>query len=154
MQLSLVSSHERKACGYVHTHTELFRDMYSIVGTGDLLVRMLRSWGKMKVNEHRPTRMFEIVGTSSTLSCKLTRRERMRICSHAYRTVRGMYSILGTGDLLVCMLRSWGKMKVNQHMSTRMFATVGTSATLSCKLTRTESMRICSHAYRTVQRYV
>ena len=128
--------------------------MYSILGTGDLLVRMLRSWAKLKVNQHRSTRMFATVGTSSTLSCKLTRSESMRICSHAYRAVRGMYSILGTGDLLVRMLRSWGKMKVNQHRSTRMFATVGTSSTLSCKLTRSESMRICSHAYRAVERYV
>ena len=62
--------------------------------------------------------------------------------------------MLGTGDLLVRMLSSWGKLKVNQHRSTRMFVTVETSSTLSCKLTRSESMRICSHAYRTVQRYV
>ena len=127
--------------------------MYSILGTGDILVRMLRSWGKMKVNQHRSTRMSATVGTSSTLSCTLTRPERMRICSHAYRTFRGINSILGTGDVRVRMPRSWGKMKVNQHSSTRLSATVGTSSTLSCTLTRPERMGICSHAYRTIQRY-
>ena len=86
--LSLVLSHDRNACGYVHTHIELFRGMYSIQGTGDLLLRMLRSWEKMKVNQHMSTRMSATVGTSSTLPCTLTRPERMRICSHAYRTVQ------------------------------------------------------------------
>ena len=62
--------------------------------------------------------------------------------------------MLGKGDLLVRMLRSWGNMKVNQHRSTRMSATVGTSSTLSCNFPRPERMRICSHAYATVQRYV
>ena len=88
VQLSLVISHDRNACGYVHTDIELFRGMKRILGTGDLLVRILRSCGKIKVNQHRSTRMSATVGTSSTLSCNLTRPERMRICSHAYRTVQ------------------------------------------------------------------
>ena len=138
--------------------------MYSILGTGDILVRMYRSKGKMKVNQHRSTRMSATVGTSSTLSCTLTRRELSLAPSHGgnrcvyvqthIELFRGMYSILGTGDKLVRMLRSWGEMKINQHRSTRMSATVGTSSILSCTLTRRKRMRICSHAYRTIQRYL
>ena len=90
VQLSLALSHAENACVYVHTYIELVRGMYGILGTGDILVRMLRSWGKMKVNQHRSTRMSATVGTSSTLYCTLTctRREPMRICSHAYRTIQ------------------------------------------------------------------
>ena len=65
-----------------------------------------------------------------------------------------MYGILGTGDILVRMLRSWGKMKVNQHRSTSMCATVGTSATLSCTVTRRDRMRKDAPAHRTIQSYV
>ena len=61
--------------------------MYSILGTGDILVRMLRSWGKMKVNQHRSTSMFARVGTCETLSRTLTRRNRMREGSYTYRTI-------------------------------------------------------------------
>ena len=128
--------------------------MYSILGTGDILVRMLRSWWKMKVNQYRSTGMSATVGTSSTLSCTLTRPERMRICSHAYRTIQRYVYYPRNVDILVRMLRSCGKIKVNQHKSTRMSATVGTTSTLSCTLTRSERMRICSHAYRTILRYV
>ena len=65
-----------------------------------------------------------------------------------------MYSILGTGDILVRMHRSWGKMKLNQDRSRSIFASVEKRATLSCTLTRRERMRKGAHTYRTIQRYV
>ena len=128
--------------------------MYSILGTGDILVRMHRSWGKMKVNQHRSTRMSATVGTSSTLSSLSHDRNACGYVHTHIELFRGMYSIPRTGDTLVRMLRSWGKMNVNQHRSTRMSATAGTRSTLSYNLTGPERMRICSHAYRTIQRYV
>ena len=127
--------------------------MYNILGTGDILVRMFRSWGKMKVNQHRSTRMSATVGTSSTLSLVLSHAGNAWVYVQTHIEIfRGMYNILGTGDILVHMLRSWEK--VNQHRSTRMSATAGTRSTLSCTLTSRERMRICSHAYRTIQRYI
>ena len=81
-------------------------------------------------------------------------------CSHTRANHHTLLHMLP--DLRTCSrtsasarsLRSWGEMKVNQHRSTRMSATVGTSSTPSCTLTRPGRMRICSHAYRTIQRYV
>ena len=128
--------------------------MYSILGTGDILVHMLRSWWKLKVNQHMSTRISATVRTSQL---SLVSSHDRKACGYVHTHIelfRGMYSILGTGDILVHMLRSWWNVKVNQHMSTCMSATVRTSSTLSCQLTRSESMQICSHAYRTVQRYV
>ena len=44
--------------------------MYSILGRGDLLVRMLRRWGEMKVNHHKSTRMS---ATAACRSCESSR---------------------------------------------------------------------------------
>ena len=65
-----------------------------------------------------------------------------------------MYSILETRDILVRMLRSWAKMKVDQNRFTSMCATVGTSATFSCTITPPGSTRKGAHTYRTFQWYV
>ena len=152
LSCNLTRSERMRICS--HAYIELFRVMYIILGTGGLFVRMLRSWEKMKVNQHRSTRMSGTVGTTSTLSCNLTRPR--NTCGYVHTHIelfRVLCIILGTGGLLMRMLRSWGKMKVNQHRSTLMSANVGTSSTLCCTLTRPERLQICSHAYRTVQRY-
>ena len=67
---------------------------------------------------------------------------------------RGMYTTLGTCDLLVRMLRNCRKIQVNQHRSRSMFTRAAEGAILSLTLTRCGGMRKCAHAYAHIQRCV
>ena len=48
----------------------------------------------------------------------------MRKCSHSYTHIPGMYTSLGTGDILVRMYGSWEKIMVDQRKSRRIFKKV------------------------------
>ena len=56
--LSLELSHDLHACVNVLMHIDIFRGMYTSLGTGDILVRMLGSWEKSMVDQCRSRRMF------------------------------------------------------------------------------------------------
>ena len=108
--LSTEHSHDLHACVNVLMHIDIFifRGMYTSLGTGDILVRMLGSWENIMVDQRRSRRIFKQV-KHSVLSIELSHD------LHAYVNVfmhidifKGMYPSLGTGDLLVSMLRSWG----------------------------------------------
>ena len=98
--------------------------MYSILGTGDLLVRMIGSWGKIMVEQRRSRRMFKQVKYSLHL---LSFSQDLHPCVNFLMHIdmfSGMYTSLGTGDTLVRMVRSWWKIMVDQRKSRRMLKQV------------------------------
>ena len=87
--------------------------MYTSLGTGDILVRMCGSWEKTMVDQRSSGRIFKEVETLWVTYGRLTRPARIRKCSHAYNIIRGMYTSLGTGHILVRMCGSWEKIMVD-----------------------------------------
>ena len=117
--LSIELSHDLHAYVNVLMHIDIFRGMYTSLGTGDLLVRMLGSWEKIMVDQRRSRRIFKQV-KHSVLSIELSHD------LHAYVNVlmhidifRRMYTSLGTGDILLPMLGGWEKIMVDQRRSRR-----------------------------------
>ena len=56
--LSVELSHDLHACVNVLMHVDIFRGMYTSLGTGDLLVCMLGSWEKIMVDQRRSRRSW------------------------------------------------------------------------------------------------
>ena len=122
-RLGLVTdlSHDLHACGSVVMHITSIREMHSSLGTGDILVRMCGSWEKIMVDQRSSGSIFKKVKRSGLLMD----------LSHALRTcgsvlmhidiIRGMYTRLGRGDILVRMCGSWEKIMVDQGSSGRIF---------------------------------
>ena len=75
---SLTLSHAGEAYANVRTHMHIFRGMFTNLGTCDLLVRMLWSWGKIQVNQHRSRSMCTRAAERAILSLTITRRGSMR----------------------------------------------------------------------------
>ena len=59
--LSIELSHDLHACVNVLMHFDIFRGMYTSLVTGDLPVRMLRSWEKIMVDQRRSRLIFKEV---------------------------------------------------------------------------------------------
>ena len=57
--LDIELSHDLHAFVNVLLHIDIFRGMYTSLGTGDIVVRMLGSWGKIMVDQRRSRRMLE-----------------------------------------------------------------------------------------------
>ena len=77
--------------------------MYTSLGTGDILVRMLGSWEKIMVDPCRVRRIFKQV-KHSVLSIELSLG--LHACVNVLMHIdifREMYTSLGTGDILVRM---------------------------------------------------
>ena len=51
-------SHDLHACENVLMHIDMFREMYTSLGTGGLPLRMLGSWEKFMVDQRRSRRFF------------------------------------------------------------------------------------------------
>ena len=128
--------------------------MYNSLGTCDLLVRMLRSWGKIQINQHRPRSRCTREAVGAIVSLTLTFRGDTRTCAHAYAHIqryRGIYTNLGTCDLLVRIRRIWVKIQVNQHRLRSMCTREAEAAIPFPNLTRRGGMRKCAHAYAHIQ---
>ena len=69
--LSIQLSHDLHACVNLLMHIDVFRRMYTSLGTGDILVRMCGSWGKIMVDQRRSRRSFKQV-KHSVLSIELS----------------------------------------------------------------------------------
>ena len=122
--LSIEHSHDLHACVNVLMHVDIFRGMYTSLGTGDLLVRMLGSWEKIMVDQRRSRRIFKLV-KHSVLSIELS--QDLHACVNVLTHIdifRGIYTSLGTGDLIVGTLGSWEKIMVDQRRSSRIFKQV------------------------------
>ena len=122
--LSIELSHDLHACVNVLMHIDIFRKMYTRLGTGNIIVRTLGSWEKIMVHQRRWRCIFKQV-KHSVLSIELSHD------LHAFVNVlkhidifRGMYTSLGTGDILVRMHGSWGKIMVDQRRLRRIFKQV------------------------------
>ena len=99
-------SHDLHACINVVTHIDMFSGMYTSLGTGDILVRMLGSWGKIMVHQRWSRRMFKQVKYSLHL---LSFSHKLHACVNVFMHIdmfSGMYTSLGTGDILVRMVES------------------------------------------------
>ena len=54
-------SHDLHACGNDLMHIDMFSGMYTILGSGDMLVRMCGSWEKIMLDQRRSRRIFKQV---------------------------------------------------------------------------------------------
>ena len=117
-------SHDLHACVNVLIHIDIFRGMYTSLGTGDILVRMLGSWEKIMVDLRTSRRIFKQV-KHSVLSIELS--HDLHACVNVLMHIdifRGMYSSLGRGEILLRMCGSWEKLMVDQRSSRRTFKQV------------------------------
>ena len=90
-------------------HIDIFSGTYTSLGTGDILVRMSGSWEKIVVDQRKTRRNFKQV-KPSVMSIKLS--HDLHACVNVLMHIdifSGMYTSLGTGDILVCMSGSWEK---------------------------------------------
>ena len=117
-------SHDLHACVNVLMHIDMFSGMYPRLGRGDILVRMLGSWGEIMVDQHRSRRMFKQMTYSLHL---LSISHDMHACVNVLMQIdmfSSIYTSLGTGDILVRMFAIWWEVMVDQRMSRRMFKQV------------------------------
>ena len=59
--LSIELSHDLNACVNVLMHIDIFRETYTSLPTGHILVRMSGSWEKIMVDQRRSRRIFKQV---------------------------------------------------------------------------------------------
>ena len=113
--LSIELSHDLHACVNVLMHIDVFSGIYTSLGTGDILVRMLGSWEKIMVDQRRSRRIFKQV-KHSVLSIELS--HDLHVCVNVLMDIdifRGMYTSLGIGEILVRMLGIWEKFMADQR---------------------------------------
>ena len=68
VQYSRALSHVLYAFANVRMHIDILSGMYTSTGTCDILVHMLRSWGKIQVDQRRSRSMYEHVQYPLALS--------------------------------------------------------------------------------------
>ena len=119
------------ACGNVLMHIDMFGRMYTSLGSGDILVRMLGSWEKIMVDQPQSRRIFKQVNHPVLLT---DLSHNLNACGNVLMHIdmfSRMYTSLGSGDILVRMLRSWEKIMVDQPQSRRIFKQVNHSVLLT-----------------------
>ena len=122
--LSIELSHDLHPCVNVLMHIDIFSGMCTSLGTGDIVVRMCGSWEKIMVDQRRSRRNLKQV-KHSVLSIELS--HDLHACINVLMHIdilRGMYTSLGTGDILVRMCGSWEKIMLVQRRSRRNFKEV------------------------------
>ena len=112
-------------------HIDLFRGMYTSLGTGDILVRMLGSWEKIMVDQRSSELIFKQAKRSGLLTELSHDRHACGNVLMHIDIIRGMYTSLATGDLLVRMCGSWEKIMVDQRSSAGIFKQVKRSGLLT-----------------------
>ena len=88
VQYSLTLSHAGEAYANARTHMHIFRGMYTNLRTCYLLVRMLKRWGKIQVNQHRSRSMCTRAAEGAILSHTLTCLGGMRKFAHTYAHIQ------------------------------------------------------------------
>ena len=117
-------SHDLHACVNVLMHIDIFRGMYTTLGTGDILVRMCGSWKKIMADHRSSPRIFKPV-KDPVLLTELS--HDLHACVNVLMHIdifRGMYTSLGTGNILVRMCGSWEKIMVDHRSSPCIFKQV------------------------------
>ena len=105
--------------------------MYTSLGTGGIPVPMCGSWEKIMV-EQRCSGPFFIQVKRCVLLTELS--HDLHACVNVLMPIdifRGMYTSLGTGDILVRMCGIWEKIMVDQRSSGRIFKQVKRSGLLT-----------------------
>ena len=124
-------SHDLHAWGNVLMHIDIIRGMYTSLGTGDRLVRMCGSWEKIMVDQRSSGHIFKQLKRSVVLTVQS---QDLRACGNVLmhiHIIRGMYTSLGTGEILVRMCGNWEKIMVDQRSSARIFKQVERSVVLT-----------------------
>ena len=114
-------SHDLHACVNVLMHIDMFSGMYTSLGSGDIVVRMCGSWEKFLVDQRKSRRFFKQVKQSGVLT---ETSNDLHACVNVLMHIdmfSGMYTSLGSGDILVRMCGSWEKFMVDQRKSRRFF---------------------------------
>ena len=117
-------SHDLHARVNVFMHIDMFSGIYTSLGTGDILVRMCGCWEKIMVDQPSSRRIFKQV-KHSVLYIELS--HDLHACVNVLMHIdmfSGMYTSLGTGDIVVRMCVSWEKIMVDQPSSRRIFKQV------------------------------
>ena len=123
--------HDLYACGNVAVHIDIMRGMYSSLGTGDIIMLVCGSWEKIMVDQRISGRIFKQVKRSVVFT---NLSHDLHACGNVLMhidIISGMYTSLGTGDILVRMCGSWEKMMVDQRSSGRIFKQVKRSVVLT-----------------------
>ena len=121
---SIELPHDLHACVNVLMHIDMFGGMYTSLGAGDLLLRMCGSWEKIVVDQRSLGRIFKQVKHSlSAIDLSHDLHACVNVLMHM-DMFSGMYTSLGTGDLLVRMCGSWEKIMVDQRRWRRIFKQV------------------------------
>ena len=127
---SIERSHDVHVCVNVLMHIDMFSGIYTSLGAGDILVRMYGSWEKIVVDQRSSRSIFK--GVKQSLS-SIELSHDLHVCVNVLMHIdmfSGMYTSLGTGDILERMCGSWEKIVDDQRSSRRIFNQVKHS--LSC----------------------
>ena len=93
--------------------------MYTSLGRGDILVRMHGSWEKIMVDQRRSRRICkQVMHSGLPIELSYDLHACVNVLMHI-DILSGMYTSLGTGDILVRTLEGWEKMMVDQRRSRR-----------------------------------
>ena len=125
------TSHELHACVNVFMHIDMFSGMYTSLGSGDIFVRRCGNWEKFMVDQRRSRRFFKQVKQSAELT---ETSHDLHACVNVLMHIdmfSGMYTGLGSGDILVLMCGSCEKFMVDQRRSRRILTQVKHSGVLT-----------------------
>ena len=111
--MSVEFLHNLHACVNVPMIIHIFSGMFTSLGTVDILVPRCGSWEKIMVDQPRSRRNLKKV-KHSVISIELS--HDLHACASVLMHIdifSGMYTSLGTGDILVRMCGSWEKIMVD-----------------------------------------
>ena len=94
-------------------HIDMFRGMYTSLGSGDILVRMCGNWEKFMEDQRKSRRILKQVKQSGVPT---ETSHDVHACVNVLMHIdmfRGMYTSLGSGDIPVRMCGSWEKFAVH-----------------------------------------
>ena len=151
-------SHDLQAFLNVLMHVDMFREMYTSQGSGDILVRMCGGWKKIMVDQRRSRRILKQVKQCiMPILCLLRLSHDLQAFLNVLMHVdmfSGIYTSEGSGDILVRMCGSWEKIMVDQRRSRRILKQVKQCIMpfyAFCATHTTCSLFKCSNACRHVQ---
>ena len=110
---------------------DMFSGMYTSLGSGDIPVRMCESGEKIMVDQRRSRRIFKQVNHSVLLT---DLSHDLHACANVLMHIAmfcGIYTRLGSGDILVRMCGSSEKIIVDQRKSRRIFNQMNHSVLLT-----------------------
>ena len=107
-------------------HIDMFRGMYTSLGSGDILVRICGSWEKIMVDQRRSRRILkhcQVKQSVTSIELSHDLYAFLNVLMHI-DMFRRMYTSLGSGDILVRICGSWEKIMVDQRRSRRILKQV------------------------------